>query len=985
MKAHAYAAILAVLALAATGAFLASDQNSPYADAIADGDSGDIHWDLAAGVLTLTLKPGNVGTDMEDYVADSDAPWYAHRASVARVVIGDGITSIGDRAFASSALSSVSIPGSVTSIGDYAFAYCLSLAAIDIQSVTYIGSFAFFSCFSLATIDIPSGMTSISERTFELCWGLTSIIIPDSVTYIGSGAFTRCYGIESVDIGVGVQTIDEGAFSMCWGLSLVTFHGTVEHIRGTVFWDDQQLRNIVFEGSAPTDLGDGSFCLSRGQATVETYVWSTTDFTDDLLAAAEGGGFYVYTYTTIYYGGAVGGAGYPNLLPEEMENHNDVTGQITWSYVKGTKTLTLSGTGVSTLPTDGPWHDYRLYTKHLVIGDGIRILNGRAFKQYLNLESVELSDSVVTIGANAFAHCINLKSVTITGNALQYIQDNAFFRCIKLESIIIPSSVTTIQSMAFFDSFSLSSVTIMNPNMTTLAEDAFSSNTDGANTVILIYNPDAGGGTGTLYDPEGASLNATVAYFDLIGTPYATKTRDGVMSLYGFSGAVQAGTTAWDADVATVFEGYPFAVPAGAVLYLSEGETYSVGVTVGSNGTFGYEIYSEEPRGVLTEIGLTGTQNISVPAGWSLLLTGSPSGGYQFEKWNDGEDDLAYNPISASEAGQYEVSFNQVGSPGSGYVVTVTAEAHGKVLYAPSGDTPAGEIAGTADIHLGDGETVTLTGIAVATHYAFEKWTRSLPSAATFAYDPVVVSSAGEYEVSFFDSTNPANGYNVTVTAGYGGKALYATSDSAASGETAGMATVHVNSGRAVVLTGVATVPNYVFEQWTRSAPSAAASAANPLTVSSAGSYAAAFLGPLYTVSASADSNSTITPAGSVSVSGGSSAMFSFSANAGYAISDVVVDGASVPSAAASGTYAFSGVASNHTISVTSAPSASSSGGSGSGSGSGNGSGDGSGDGAGESRAGDGDDGVSVVAVLAVVVAAIAVGSAVLWLLLRRR
>jgi hypothetical protein len=140
-----------------------------------------------------------------------------------------------------------------------------------------------------------------------------------------------------------------------------------------------------------------------------------------------------------------------------------------------------------------------------------------------------------------------------------------------------------------------------------------------------------------------------------------------------------------------------------------------------------------------------------------------------------------------------------------------------------------------------------------------------------------------------------------------------------------------------------------------------------------------------FAVTASADANSTIAPAGSVGVARGGSVTFTFSASAGYAISDVIVDGASVPSAALAGTYAFSGVTSNHTISVTSAPSASSPGGAGSGSGSGSGSGnggDGSDDAAGGSRT---SGGVSVAWVLILIVIAIAVGSAVLWLVLGRR
>ena len=67
------------------------------------------------------------------------------------------------------------------------------------------------------------------------------------------------------------------------------------------------------------------------------------------------------------------------------------------------------------------------------------------------------------------------------------------------------------------------------------------------------------------------------------------------------------------------------------------------------------------------------------------------------------------------------------------------------------------------------------------------------------------------------------------------------------------------------------------------------------------------------TVTASADSNSMINPSGSVQVSYGDSQTFNYSANAGYSITSVLVDGNNV---SITGNYTFSNVASNHRISV---------------------------------------------------------------------
>jgi hypothetical protein len=71
--------------------------------------------------------------------------------------------------------------------------------------------------------------------------------------------------------------------------------------------------------------------------------------------------------------------------------------------------------------------------------------------------------------------------------------------------------------------------------------------------------------------------------------------------------------------------------------------------------------------------------------------------------------------------------------------------------------------------------------------------------------------------------------------------------------------------------------------------------------------------GTNFTITASAGSNGTISPTGTVTVAQGGNQTFTITANSGYTVSGVTVDGASVGAVT---TYTFSNVQANHTISA---------------------------------------------------------------------
>jgi len=191
--------------------------------------SSSINWKYETATRTLTLTGyGRI----PDYSNFQPAPWAKHRAEIKSIVIGSGITSIGEYAFAgSSALTSVQIPAGVTQIEDYAFANCSALPAITLPiGVTEIEKGVFLNCSSLRSVTLPQGMQKVGDGAFANCTSLPSITLPLGLREIDKNAFWGCTSLTNVSIPASVTEIKSGAFGGCTGLRNVTVGWTVPPI-----------------------------------------------------------------------------------------------------------------------------------------------------------------------------------------------------------------------------------------------------------------------------------------------------------------------------------------------------------------------------------------------------------------------------------------------------------------------------------------------------------------------------------------------------------------------------------------------------------------------------------------------------------------------------------------------------------------------------------------------------------------------------------
>lgn len=227
------------------------------------------------------------------------APW-AKDDTMSEVYIEEGVTRIGDNAFANkNLLTLVEIPQTVTSIGERAFSGDLELRAsadgktpLDLSHVTSFGANAFANCNSLGSTggvtlnttsydftEIPDGLFTatylkeielndnimhIGDNAFAHCSlsGMTTIDLPDSLKTIGDGAFTRQtdapqHTITSLVIPEGVTTIGHHAFYNFTALETVTVLSKNLEKPGEAAFGDSQ--NNAFHKPGQIQVGDDVF------------------------------------------------------------------------------------------------------------------------------------------------------------------------------------------------------------------------------------------------------------------------------------------------------------------------------------------------------------------------------------------------------------------------------------------------------------------------------------------------------------------------------------------------------------------------------------------------------------------------------------------------------------------------------------------------------------------------------------------------------
>ena len=232
---------------------------------IASGNlEGGLAWNLTkAGTLTISGQGA-----MPDFGSIGDQPWSANSDKIRKVVIENGVTSVGSCAFWNCGVLSAEISTSVTAIGNSAFRGSGIISVTIPSSVKTIGDSAFRECENLSSVTVCEGVETIEQNAFRSCAKLASIALPSTIGEVGAAAFIQCQNMSSATFAPGSRQVKLGddLFAECFYLVRVTLPVNIDRISDRMFKSCLMLAGVEIPQGAES-IGESAFA-SSGVTTV---------------------------------------------------------------------------------------------------------------------------------------------------------------------------------------------------------------------------------------------------------------------------------------------------------------------------------------------------------------------------------------------------------------------------------------------------------------------------------------------------------------------------------------------------------------------------------------------------------------------------------------------------------------------------------------------------------------------------------------------
>ena len=433
-------------------------------------------------------------------ISGSEAPWTGLKNVARTIIVGEGITNIGYRAFSEfTALTSIRIPQGVTSIDECAFDGCTNLVEIAIPStVEYIGDGAFGRCEKLKDVIVETGsnLVSLGRGAFSRCKNLQSINLPDGMQIIGASAFDGCESLEGIEIPFGIKTIGADsffysglteisipnsvisigvqAFDYCTKLTRVDLPESLRAIGSTAFGGCSNLVDIEIPNSVET-IGYQAFSNCSSLKKIE--------LPNSLIEI----GSRAFAYCTQLESLSI---------PVNVSNIGSgvIAGCLNLSSV------TVADGNETYDSRDGCQAIIETATNTLIAGcaktrvpETVTTIGTAAYINHSNITSLISPENITSISNSAFQSCSGLTSVTIP-NSVTSIGDHAFAYCRSLNSLVFPSSVSNIGIQVFNNCKNLKYIDLSRcTELSEITVDRSNGIFKGVNESTLIYLPSGNG------------------------------------------------------------------------------------------------------------------------------------------------------------------------------------------------------------------------------------------------------------------------------------------------------------------------------------------------------------------------------------------------------------------------------------------------------------------------------------------------------------
>lgn len=485
-----------------------------------------VDYEIKDGVLYITGEGA-----MSDYNSDEGnyAPWNDDEdyASVTSIVIGEGVTTIGDyafdgsenitsitinganlrsvgsQAFRNSGITSIELPNTVSSFGSYVF-YGSALTYLKLPSSLSRNSLtddALLGMSNLETIAVDSGSSLCVEDNILynndnktiiiLCpanSSITDFTVPETVTYINTEAFAGT-SIETLTIPDTISSIniDDRAFYGCTSLKTADILGGQ---RNNVIWDNAFCDCTSLETVTISQIGYIRDAAFYNCSALTTITLSANTYRINNEAFYNCSSLKTVNYLGDNWDSISISSGNDDLINAYYEADIDFT----YDSDSGTLTIFTADGNSGTMPNytnaDGddpaPWIAYKDEAAAVVIAEGITTVGDHAFDGFSQMTSVSLPDGITYIGEWGFASCPNLQGIDFP-DSLVTIGCNAFEACESIASIYIPASVTYINFFAFGGCNSMSSITVDENNTNYYSENNALYNNN--KTDLIYYAP----------------------------------------------------------------------------------------------------------------------------------------------------------------------------------------------------------------------------------------------------------------------------------------------------------------------------------------------------------------------------------------------------------------------------------------------------------------------------------------------------------------